>query len=390
MPEYFCVLTNAGAALEARALAEGKGIVLTHFAIGDANGLAVVPSPTATALVHEVHRQAISARSQDENDPRIMLLHATIPADVGGWWINELGVVGHLEGEDNPEDEVLYAYANHARYYKMLPQEGQSITHEITVPVIQSTAAEVTIDVVDGGYATRRQVAALEDELAAEVAALRAELAALRAGDLPVSDDLILTWNAAFDSTIIPTGFVPKTGTVITDAATRYPKAWAKLQQSDYADLLTTEELWQQASRAVYYTDAAGNQYSWDGVGGVTKYVLDLDNGTLRMPDVRGLHMEAAGYNSLAVGQVARDEIREINGVIHFRRPAGNLGVVDRTYTRWAFEPDVVTTAPSPATQTADGQSATAASFLASRVAPTGPRTSPARYGVLPCVYLGS
>ena len=26
----------------------------------------------------------------------------------------------------------------------------------------------------------------------------------------------------------------------------------------------------------------------------------------------------------------------------------------------------------------------------ASRVAPTGPRTSPARYGVLPCVYLGA
>ena len=28
--------------------------------------------------------------------------------------------------------------------------------------------------------------------------------------------------------------------------------------------------------------------------------------------------------------------------------------------------------------------------FDSSRVAPTGPRTSPARYGVLPCVYLGN
>lgn len=93
---------------------------------------------------------------------------------------------------------------------------------------------------------------------------------------------------------------------------------------------------------------------------------------------------------ALAVGQVVRDEVRNLAGIIHFRRPAGNLGVVDRTYTQGAFEPDVVTTAPSPATQTADGVSATAASFLASRVAPTGPRTAPARYGVLPCVYLGA
>ena len=29
-------------------------------------------------------------------------------------------------------------------------------------------------------------------------------------------------------------------------------------------------------------------------------------------------------------------------------------------------------------------------SFDATRVAPTGPRTAPARYGVLPCVYLGA
>lgn len=153
-PKYFAVLTDAGAALEARALETGKGVVLTHIVVGDANLQEVTPNPNVTSLVHEVCRRPIDARSRDANDPKVTLLHATLPADVGGFWIYELGVVGHLEGE---EEEVLYAYANHGRYYKMLPQDGQTITHELTIPIIQSTDAELTIEVADDGYATRQE-----------------------------------------------------------------------------------------------------------------------------------------------------------------------------------------------------------------------------------------
>jgi hypothetical protein len=158
-PKYYAVLTDAGAELEARALQEGKGIILTHIAVGDANLQAVTPDPSVTALVHEVYRCAIDSRTRDEADNKVMLLHATIPADAGGWWINELGVVGHLEGE---EGEVLYAYANHARYYKVLPQDGQSLVHTITVPVVQCTDAEITINILDEGYATAEQLRAFE------------------------------------------------------------------------------------------------------------------------------------------------------------------------------------------------------------------------------------
>lgn len=149
--QYYAVLTEAGAALEARALATGKGVILTHIAIGDANLSAVTPDPAVTRLVHEVHRRPIDSRSRDKTDPKITLLHATIPADVGGWWIYELGVIGHLEGESA---EVLYAYANHGRYYKVLPQDGQTITHELTIPIIQSTDADLTIELPDAGYVT--------------------------------------------------------------------------------------------------------------------------------------------------------------------------------------------------------------------------------------------
>lgn len=188
-PKYYAVLTDAGAALEARALAEGKGIVLTHIAVGDANLETVTPDPAVTQLVHEVHRRPIDARSRDENDPKVTLLHATIPADVGGFWINELGVVGHLEGE---EEEVLYAYANHGRYYKMLPQDGQTITHELTIPVVQSTDARIVIEVADDGYATRQEyllLAALTESLRTIRRAcwtLNAEVA--EGGELPLPE----------------------------------------------------------------------------------------------------------------------------------------------------------------------------------------------------------
>lgn len=150
--KYYAVLTDAGAELESRALETGKGVVLTHIAIGDANQSEVTPDPAVTSLVHEVHRRPIDSRSHDESDPKITLLHATIPADVGGWWIYELGVIGHLEGD---EAEVLYAYANHGRYYKVLPQDGQTITHELTIPIVQSTDAELIIALPDEGYVTR-------------------------------------------------------------------------------------------------------------------------------------------------------------------------------------------------------------------------------------------
>lgn len=151
---FFAVLTDSGAALEAVALELGKGIVLTHIVVGDANLQNVTPDPSAVSLIHEVCRRPIDARSRDQSDPRITLLHATIPAEIGGFWIHEMGVVGHLEGE---EEEVLYAYANHSRYYKMLPSEGQTITHELTIPIIQCTDAQVSISVTDSGYATRTE-----------------------------------------------------------------------------------------------------------------------------------------------------------------------------------------------------------------------------------------
>ena len=154
-PQYYCLLTDAGAALEAQALAEGKPIRLTHIAVGDGNGAVPTPDVSATALVHEVHRRAIDARTQSEDDPNIAILHATIPAEEGGWWIRELGV--YAEPLDEGGEPVLYAYGNHAPYYKMLPASGQMTSHELQVPVITSNAANIEIVIPDTGYASATQ-----------------------------------------------------------------------------------------------------------------------------------------------------------------------------------------------------------------------------------------
>ena len=165
-PKYYVVLTETGAKMEARALAEGRAVLLTHVAVGDADLRDVAPVPTATALVHEVCRRPIEYRSVDEQDANVTLIHALIPANIGGFWVRELGVIGKLEflpGDDAGDTpEFLYAYANHAPYYKMLPQDGQTVTHEITVPILQSTDARLTIVVADQGYVTRPELESLK------------------------------------------------------------------------------------------------------------------------------------------------------------------------------------------------------------------------------------
>lgn len=56
IPEYRCILTDAGIRLDAQARATGAQVSLTHVAVGDGNGSVPQPSETATKLVHEVCR----------------------------------------------------------------------------------------------------------------------------------------------------------------------------------------------------------------------------------------------------------------------------------------------------------------------------------------------
>lgn len=160
-PEYYCLLTKAGAVLEAAAHAAGKPVRLSVIAVGDGNGEVPVPADGAVDLVHEVYRRPIDSLSQDADDPNVCWAHIVIPATEGGFWIREFGVWAEpLEEDGQP---VLFAYGNHAPFYKSRSVLGQATTHELSVPVIMSGTAEVQIIVNESGYASRLELERLKE-----------------------------------------------------------------------------------------------------------------------------------------------------------------------------------------------------------------------------------
>ena len=179
-------------------------------------------------------------------------------------------------------------------------------------------------------------------------------------------------------------GFMPAHGEIIEDAAELYPEAWAYLQSPEGRKLCRTEAQWQAMSTAVWHTNADGTKVGWDGVGGVPFYVLDCVNGTLRLPDLRGMYAEAAGFDALGVGGAHGDAIRAITGCI-----GPVLGDVRGIpYVTGTFYSD---SAAVPAGD--DNSSGAGVDVLAymdiSRVHPTGNKVQPRAWGALACVYLG-
>ena len=186
-PEYFCLLTRAGAALEAAAHAAGKPVRLSVIAVGDGDGEVPVPTDDAVALVHEVYRRPIDSLSQDEEDPNICWVHIVIPTTEGGFWIREFGVWAEpLEDDGQP---VLYAYGNHAPFYKLKSVLGQATTHELSVPIIMSGTADVEIVVSEAGYASRLELL----QIAGVVEDLRRNREAVWTLDAPVEEGGALT-----------------------------------------------------------------------------------------------------------------------------------------------------------------------------------------------------
>ena len=174
-------------------------------------------------------------------------------------------------------------------------------------------------------------------------------------------------------------GFQPAQGGLIENAATLYPEAWAYLQTPAGQLLCKTEAEWQALTTATWATLADGTKVGWNGIGGAPFYVQDLGAGTLRLPDLRGMYAEAAGFDSLAVGGVHGDAIRNIVGTGEVYSPGGpGTGALSVT---------TPTNAPIGGSQI---PRASTISINSSRVVPTAVKNQPRAWGALPCVYLGA
>ncbi len=178
-------------------------------------------------------------------------------------------------------------------------------------------------------------------------------------------------------------GFAPLQGGLISGAyqgkdITEYP-IWDYLQTAEGQLLLKTEAEWQAMTQAIWHTNADGTTVGWDGIGGAPFYVQDLGAGTLRMPDVRGMYPEAAGFDSLGVGDVHGDQTRRVVG----RAKAiwgSNLEPISGAFRREA------------STAFSAGGSGVGYSDLildTALVGPTGAANAPRHWGALACAYLG-
>ena len=180
-----------------------------------------------------------------------------------------------------------------------------------------------------------------------------------------------------FRQPVLRPGFQPAQGGLLANAATQYPDAWAYLQTAEGQRLCKTESEWQALTTATWATLADGSKVGWDGIGGAPFYVQDLGAGTLRLPDLRGMHVEAAGFAGLDVGGSAGDVARRVMGWLWPTGTGAYAGGV--CYPR----PGVYGAGyGSHASNEGTG-------IDTARVVPTGPANAPRRWGALACVYLG-
>ncbi|MCP9660860.1 phage tail protein [Escherichia fergusonii] len=134
--QFYSILTDRGAILEASALASGNPVVLNKFVIGDGNGQPVTPDKTRTSLVREVYRGNIQKVESNGNQVTFTLY---VPPEAGGYTIREAGILT-ASGE-------LYSLSNSPDILKPVESNGAviSITFKYILAVSSTSTVSVTV-----------------------------------------------------------------------------------------------------------------------------------------------------------------------------------------------------------------------------------------------------
>lgn len=188
----------------------------------------------------------------------------------------------------------------------------------------------------------------------------------------------------SFRHPILRAGFQPCQGGLITNAVNKYPEAWSYLQTEEGQLLCKTETEWQNMTKETWGDGEF--KASWDGIGGVPYFVQDIENGTLRLPDLRGMFacMASDGIIGPKLGEVAGDRGRNINGRLYTWFAPGYY-----TYSGF-FGPNTDGQQYTWSQQVSSGTQRIASTLVnSSNVVPSGATFLPRSYGTLTCVYLG-
>ncbi|WP_336948716.1 phage tail protein [Serratia nevei] len=141
MSKYKAIITIAGAATIAAASAGGTQLKIVRMAVGDGNGTLPTPNPAQTKLVNEKYRAALNGLTIDKNLKNHILAEMIIPANVGGFWLREMGLYD--------EAGTLIAVSNMAESYKPKLEEGSGRTQTLRMILIVSSTEAV--QVIAGG-----------------------------------------------------------------------------------------------------------------------------------------------------------------------------------------------------------------------------------------------
>ena len=150
--QYFAILTDYGTRAIAHALSQRQPLQLAKFAVGDGNGQAVTPTASATALVHQTHIAPVSAVSLDPRNNKQVIVELTIPENVGGFYIREMGVFD--------SQNKLIAYANCPESFKPTESSGSGKVQVLRMILKVESSSAVTLSIDNSViFITRQQMA---------------------------------------------------------------------------------------------------------------------------------------------------------------------------------------------------------------------------------------
>lgn len=225
MSDYYNVTTNVGDAAIATAIANNTKLNITHIAFGDGGGAVPTPNKNRTALVNEVHRQAVTKYQRHATIANYIVIETVIPSSVGGFNIREVGIIA---------DGVLISHGSHAPFFKVADPDGVSEYRlKFTQNVTDGNVVEISLDEslifatqawVDENYVPRNEIV---DNLTTNdsLKPVSAKQAKILKDSITTIEDIILYAPIAWPSTTIPGGYLAMMGQTISQA--QYPKLYA-------------------------------------------------------------------------------------------------------------------------------------------------------------------
>ncbi|MGO2451186.1 phage tail protein [Pseudomonas taetrolens] len=133
---YIAMLTDVGAAQQAKAIANGTPWNITHMGVGDGNGVTPLPSRLQKKLVHENVRMKLNRLTVRADKP-VIVAELILPSDIGGWWVREVGLYDSTG--------TLVAVASYPATYKPTLAQGTGRTQGIRLQILVSSTANITI-----------------------------------------------------------------------------------------------------------------------------------------------------------------------------------------------------------------------------------------------------